>query len=82
MGAVENYRFSGGVGLENTGLYGADNLHPGGPFDPLGLADDPDSFAELKVIPPASPPPVIRLANRPSMALYWFQDTYVLSTFG
>jgi len=49
MGWVENYRFSGGVGLENTSLYGADNLYPGGAFDPLGLADDPDSFAELKV---------------------------------
>ncbi|XP_077231619.1 light harvesting complex of photosystem II 5 [Tasmannia lanceolata] len=42
LGGAEYYRLTNGLNLENK-------LHPGGPFDPLGLANDPDQAALLKV---------------------------------
>lgn len=58
VGAAEKFRKEGtgpagyapGVGNFDSDVFiGLDKLYPGGPFDPLGLADDPEVFQELKV---------------------------------
>ncbi|CAN1841908.1 Chlorophyll a-b binding protein CP26, chloroplastic [Linum perenne] len=46
LGGAEYYRITNGLVNFNHSI---DKLHPGGPFDPLGLAEDPDQAAVLKV---------------------------------
>ena len=48
MGGAEFYR-ANGAEFGGLALDEVDPLHPGGAFDPLGLGEDPDALAELKV---------------------------------
>ncbi len=49
MGQAEAFRANGSVGTNGFGE-DLDSLYPGGKyFDPLGLGEDPDTLAELKV---------------------------------